>query len=77
MGKKCLIIYSSYTGNTEKVALRIKSTFEREGWECDIFKIGKKAEDILNPPFDINLYDFVCVGAGSGSIFPITKSSIS
>jgi hypothetical protein len=64
MRKKCLIVYSSYTGNTEKVASRIKSTFEREGWECDIFKISKKAEDILNPPFDFNLYDFVCVGSG-------------
>ena len=64
MGKKCLIIYSSYTGNTEKVALRFKSTFERNGWECDLFKIRKKAEDILNPPFDINKYDFLCAGSG-------------
>ena len=64
MGKKCLIIYSSYTGNTEKVALRFKSTFERNGWECDIFKIRKKAEDILHPPFDVNDYDFLCVGSG-------------
>lgn len=64
MSKKCLIMYSSYTGNTEKVALRFKSTFERNGWECDIFKIRKKAEDILNPPFDVNNYDFICVGSG-------------
>ena len=64
MGKKCLIIYSSFTGNTEKVALRFKSTFERNGWECDLFKIRKKAEDILNPPFDINKYDFLCAGSG-------------
>jgi hypothetical protein len=64
MSKKCLILYSSYTGNTEKVALRFKSTFERNGWECDIFKIRKKAEDILNPPFDVNNYDFICVGSG-------------
>jgi hypothetical protein len=64
MGKKCLIIYSSITGNTEKVALRFKSTFEREGWECDIFKIRKRAEDILNPPFDIHSYDFLCAGSG-------------
>jgi flavodoxin len=64
MAKKCLIIYSSYTGNTEKVASRFKSTFERNGWECDIFQIRKKAEDILHPPFDINDYDFLCVGSG-------------
>ena len=64
MGKKCLILYSSYTGNTEKVALRIKNTFERNSWECDIFKIRKKAEDILNPPFDVDDYDFLCAGSG-------------
>ena len=64
MNKKCLIIYSSYTDNTEKVALRFKSTFERNRWECDVFKIRKKAEDILNPPFDVNEYDFLCVGSG-------------
>jgi hypothetical protein len=64
MDKKCLIIYSSYSGNTEKVALRFKSTFEREGWECDIVKVGKKADDILRPRFDMNDYDFVCVGSG-------------
>ncbi|OGO32522.1 MAG: hypothetical protein A2Z29_06950 [Chloroflexi bacterium RBG_16_56_11] len=64
MGKKCLIIYASLTGNTEKVAFRFKSTFERNGWECDSFKIRKKAEDILNPPFKLNDYDFLCVGSG-------------
>jgi len=64
MSKKCLIIYSSNTGNTEKVALRFKSTFERHGWTCDMFKIRKKAEDILNPPFNIDDYDFLCAGSG-------------
>ena len=64
MGKRCLIIYSSYTGNTEKVASRFKATFEREGWACDVFKIGKRADDILRPQFDITSYDFVCVGSG-------------
>jgi hypothetical protein len=64
MSKKCLIVYSSYTGNTEKVASRFRSTFEKEGWDCDVFKIGKKADDILRPPFDVNDYDFVCAGSG-------------
>jgi hypothetical protein len=64
MGNKCLIMYSSYTGNTEKVALRFRDTFEKQGWQCDIFKIRKKAEDILNPPFDYHNYDFMCVGSG-------------
>ena len=64
MGKKAVVLYWSRTGNTEKVALRFKSTFERNGWECDIFKIRKREEDILNPPFDINEYDFMCAGSG-------------
>jgi len=63
MAQKCLIIYASHTGNTEKVALRFKSTFEKHGWECDIFKLDRKT-DIHNPPFDFNNYDFVCVGSG-------------
>ena len=64
MSNKCLIAYSSITGNTEKVARRFKNTFERNHWECDMVKIGKRAEDILNPPFDIDTYDFLCVGSG-------------
>jgi hypothetical protein len=73
MGKKCLIIYSSLTGHTEKVALRFKSTFEKHDWECDIFKIRKKAGDILNPPFDVNNYDFWCVGSGIISHLPYNE----
>jgi hypothetical protein len=64
MGQKCLIMYSSQTGHTEKVALRFKSTFEKNGWECDTFKIRRKTEDILNPPVDTDNYDFLCVGSG-------------
>jgi hypothetical protein len=64
MGGKCLITYSSITGNTEKVAFRFKDTFERHGWQCDIFKIGKRAEDILRPPFNPQEYDFWCAGSG-------------
>jgi hypothetical protein len=59
-----LITYSSITGNTEKVALRFKETFEKRGWQCDIFKVRKRAEDILRPPFDIRSYDFICDGSG-------------
>ncbi len=73
MGRKCLIVYSSFTGNTEKVALRFKSTFEREGWGCDLFKVRKRAEDILNPPFDLNDYDFVCAGSGLRAHLPYNE----
>jgi hypothetical protein len=73
MSKKCLIICSSMSGNTEKVALKFKSTFERNGWECDSFKIRKKAEDILNPPFDPSSYDFLCVGSGLRAHLPYNE----
>ena len=63
MGKKCLIMYSSLSGNTEKVALRFKDTFEKHGWECDNFKVTGKT-DIMNLPFKFKDYDFVCVGSG-------------
>ena len=61
MSQKCLIVYSSRTKNTEKVAFRFKDTFEKHGWECDAFKVTRKM--IQNPPlpFDFNEYDFVCV----------------
>jgi flavodoxin len=64
MVKKCLVTYSSLTDNTEKVALKFKETFEKKGWQCDIFKVRKNAEDILRPTFDIRSYDFVCAGSG-------------
>jgi hypothetical protein len=73
MAKRCLITYSSITGNTEKVALRFKETFEKQGWQCDIFKVGKQAEDILRPPFDIPSYDFVCAGSGLRAHLPYNE----
>jgi hypothetical protein len=74
MAKRCLIFYSSLTGNTEKVADRFKATFEANGWSCDTFKIRKKAEDILSPPFEIRDYDFVCVGSGIRSHLPYNET---
>jgi hypothetical protein len=73
MDKKCLITYSSFTGNTEKVALRFKETFEKQGWQCDIFKVQKNADDILRPPFDIHQYDFVCAGSGLRAHLPYNE----
>lgn len=74
MGKRCLIFYSSLTGNTEKVAERFKTTFERNGWACDCVKIRRRAEDILDPPFDIAQYDFACVGSGVRSHLPYNET---
>jgi len=73
MGKKCLVTYSSYTGNTEKVAKRFKETFEKRGWQCDIFKVRKNADDILRPPFNIREYDFLCIGSGLRAHLPYNE----
>lgn len=73
MGKKCLIAYSSFTGNTEKVAFRFKEIFEKNSWQCDIFKVRKNADDILRPPYDMRKYDFVCVGSGVISHLPYNE----
>ena len=73
MSKKCLVTYSSYTGNTEKVALRIKETFESRGWQCDMFKVRKTADDILRPPYDVRKYDFVCAGSGLRAHLPYNE----
>jgi flavodoxin len=58
MAKKSLILYSSWTGNTEKVALRFKQVFEAKKWQCDLVKINRKM-DTFHPPFKFEDYDFV------------------
>lgn len=60
--KKCLTLYGSQTGNTEKVAIKIKSIFEEKGWHSEIIKLSDDY-DILTPGFDFSSYDFVCVGS--------------
>ena len=62
MSKKSLIIYASWTGNTEKVALRFKKVFEKYGWECDMLKVIKHT-DVHNPPYHLDDYDLLCVGS--------------
>jgi len=73
MGKRCLITYSSITGHTEKVALKFKETFEKNGWQCDLFKVRKNAEDILRPPINIRSYDFICAGSGLRAHLPYNE----
>jgi len=60
--KKSLIIYASLTGNTDKVARRMKTTFEKHGWKCDMFNI-EDLEDPESPPFKFDDYDFLCAGS--------------
>ena len=63
MRKSCLIVYASRRGNTEKVALRFKRTFEKHGWICDSFKI-KRQTDLNHLDFNFSDYDFACIGSG-------------
>jgi hypothetical protein len=62
MAKKSLIMYASWTGHTEQVALRFKKVFEKKGWQCDMFKVDHHT-DVKNPPFKFRDYDFLCVGS--------------
>jgi len=58
---KSLIIYASLTGNTEKLALRFKKIFEKNNWECDIFRVTRDTQYSQLPQF-FN-YDFLCLGS--------------
>lgn len=72
MAKKSLIIYASWTGNTEKVALRFKNVFDKYGWNCDILKVTKHT-DVHNPPYYLDDYDLVCVGSPIVSGIPVKE----
>jgi flavodoxin len=61
MAKKSLIFYQTNTHNTEKVALRFKSTFEKNGWVCDAVRL-KRDTDLGALP-QVKDYDFLCLGA--------------
>ena len=61
MANKALVLYASATGNTEKVAMRFKQTFEINGWQCDLIKVDKNI--VANPPLKYEDYDFLCVGS--------------
>ena len=79
MGKKCLIMYASFTGNTEKVAQRIKETFESRGWQCDMFKVRKNADDILRRlgRYRFNIHAPGLTGEdGDGGLRPIHHLSL-
>ncbi len=56
---KVLNLYFSTTGNTEKVALRIRDTLKALGHDAETVKTTEKAMEI-----DILSYDFVFVGSG-------------
>ena len=62
--KSSLIMYASRTNNTTKVAERFKSTLERNGWQCDIFKIEQDGDAMDFPYYNFEDYDLICLGSG-------------
>jgi len=62
MYRKSLILYASWGGNTEKVAMTFKKVFKRKGWQCDTLKVTKKT-DIKHPGVNLSDYDMLLVGS--------------
>lgn len=62
MPRRSLIIYASWGGNTEKVAMTFKKVFENKGWQCDMLKVTKKT-DVKHPGVFLDDYDILCVGS--------------
>lgn len=62
MAQKCLILYASRTGNTEKIAMVFKDIFERNAWVCDLLKVDHKT-DVTKISINYEDYDFMCVGS--------------
>lgn len=58
---KSLILYESMTGNTEKMALKFKETFEKNGWECDAIRVDKHT-DVEKLPYNLEEYDLLRAG---------------
>ena len=60
---KAMIMYSSLSGNTEKVAMQFQSAISSyEGWTCDTYKITK-ATDFPSEPLYLDDYDFIALGS--------------
>lgn len=61
MAYRALIIYSSVTGNTEKIALAFKETLESYNFHVDCYKTG--CHDFEKEPAYFEDYDLVCIGS--------------
>ncbi len=73
---RALILYSSITGNTEKIAQSFKDTLEHYRFQVDMLKITSKLEISR----DFSDYDLVCLGspiiAGAPTKVVIKKLSL-
>ena len=60
--KRCLVLYASKNGATDKVARELARLFTERGWRADL----KRIEPLYNfgsPDFDLRDYDFLCAGS--------------
>ncbi len=57
--KKCLIVYFSQGGTTEKIGKSIASGFQAEGWQADLVNLNAN----LNPPLSFDEYDMIGIGS--------------
>jgi len=53
---KCVVVYSSMTGNTEKAARAIQKGLEEAAGSCDIFSMRDAS------PYEMGGYDFIALG---------------
>ena len=64
MRKKAMIVYTSMTGNTKKVAEWFKETFEHYDWEVTMVRLKNNMDwEPLFGKVYIEDYDVVCLGA--------------
>lgn len=70
---RALILYSSMTGNTEKIAVAMKEALEHYCFQVDLMKITSK----LNIPRDFSSYDLSAWAVSSLQAAPPRSSLIS
>ena len=59
MSKKCLVLYASRTGNTEKVAFAIRDTVRELGHKGETVKVTRGDMDV-----DVLKFNFLFIGSG-------------
>ncbi len=64
---KVLNLYSSVTGNTKKIALRIEDTIKSQGFKVTTIEVNRVMD---NDACDFISYDFVFIGSGVYSCLP-------
>lgn len=77
MQNKALILYTSATGNTEKVACQFEKTLHTYGWDCDRVALHER-ESLHGKQIYLDNYDLVLLGTPviSGAPAPVISQNI-